>query len=86
MVKGWSPGPATSYQQSGDWGLVSQQTGGLERPNTEDWTVASQPGGPSPEGPADYPSTPNPGKWDTTRCISQLLLNISFSSEVLKST
>ena len=34
-------------------GLVSQQTGGLERPNTEDWTVASQPGGPSLEGPAD---------------------------------
>ena len=34
-------------------GLASQQTGGLERPNTEDWTVSSQPGGPSPEGPAD---------------------------------
>ena len=71
VVKQWSPGPATSYQQSGDWSLqdsspADSRTGGLEdwhlsrledwkdlTLNTEDWTVASQPGGPSLEGPAD---------------------------------
>ena len=45
MVKGWSPGPATSYQQSGDWSLqdcspADSRTGGLEDwhlSRLEDW-------------------------------------------------
>ena len=44
-VKGQSPGPATSYQQSGDWGLqdsspADSRTGGLEDwylSRLEDW-------------------------------------------------
>ena len=44
-LKGLSPGPATSYQQSGDWGLqdsspADSRTGGLEDwylSRLEDW-------------------------------------------------
>ena len=68
-VKGLSPGPATSYQQSGDWGLqdsspADSRTGGLEDwylSRLEDWkdlTLDSELKSlaawwPSPEGPAD---------------------------------